>query len=113
MIEGRVATAGGLEGLEPCSPQLQKSAEVFLANASSHKSQAFRQPRPQWGTRGLMIQEFPPYRPALHLSESLWRFMPYDWRPFSAYVSWQCLLQSIEDILQRFGTEYTMAFDMK
>jgi len=33
--------------------------------------------------------------------------------PFSAYVSLQCLLQSIEDVLQRFGTEYTIAFDIK
>jgi hypothetical protein len=25
----------------------------------------------------------------------------------------QCLLQSVEDILQRFGTDYTIAFEMK
>jgi hypothetical protein len=28
-------------------------------------------------------------------------------------MSLQCLLQSIEDILQRFGTDYIIAFEMK
>jgi hypothetical protein len=39
--------------------------------------------------------------------------MKYYWLPFSAYMSLQSLLQSIEDILQRFGTDYTIAFEMK
>jgi transposase len=61
----------------------------------------------------MMIKYLPPYSPKLHLIERLWRFMKYYWMPFSAYVSLPYLLQSIEDILQRFGTEYTIAFDMK
>jgi hypothetical protein len=28
-------------------------------------------------------------------------------------MSLQCLLQSIEDILQRFGTDYIITFEMK
>jgi len=33
--------------------------------------------------------------------------------PFSAYMSFQGLLQSIEDILTRFGMDYTIAFEIK
>ncbi len=54
-----------------------------------------------------------PYSPELNLIEILWRFMKYHWMPFSAYVSLQCLLQSIEDILQRFGTDDVIDFEMK
>jgi hypothetical protein len=39
--------------------------------------------------------------------------MKYYWIPFSAYMSLQDLLQAIEDILQRFGTDYIIAFEMK
>jgi len=49
----------------------------------------------------------------LNLIEILWRFMKYYWMPFSADVSLQCLLRFIEDILQRFGTDYVIDFEMK
>ena len=67
----------------------------------------------QWVKHGLMIKYLPPYSPELNLIERLWRFMKYYWIPFSASMSLPCLLQSIEDILQRFGMDYTIAFEMK
>ena len=113
IIEGRVDTDVVIECFEQFSQQLKKRSYVFLDNASIHKSYAFIQHIPQLVKRGLIIKYLSPYRPELNLIEILWRFMKYYWMPFSAYVSLQCLLQSIEDILQRFGTEYTIAFDMK
>jgi DDE superfamily endonuclease len=77
------------------------------------KSREFIQHIPQWVQRGLIIKYLPPYSPELNLIEILWRFMKYYWMPFSAYMSLQGLRQSIEDILQRFGTDYTIAFEMK
>jgi len=68
---------------------------------------------PQWVKRGLIIKYLPPYSPELNLIEILWRFMKYYWVPFSAYRSLHALLQAIEDILQRFGTDYSIAFEMK
>jgi transposase len=59
------------------------------------------------------VKYLPPYSPELNLIEILWRFMKYYWLPFSAYMSFQDLLQSIEDILTRFGTDYTIAFEIK
>jgi hypothetical protein len=52
----------------------------------------------------------PAYAPELNLIELWWRFMPYSWLPFSAYTSFQCLYEAIEQILTRVGTEYTIAF---
>ena len=113
VIEGRVDTDVVIECFEQFSQQIKKRSYVFLDNASIQKSRAFIQHIPQWIKRDLIIKYLPPYSPELNLIEILWRFMKYSWMPFSAYVSLQCLLQAIEDILQRFGTDYTIDFEMK
>ena len=113
VIEGHVDTAVVIACFDQFSQQLNKRADVFLDNASIQKSREFIRHIPQWVQRGLIIKYLPPYSPELNLIEILWRFMKYYWMPFSAYMSLQCLLQAIEDILQRFGTDYTIAFEMK
>jgi len=102
-----------IECFEQFSKHIKKRSYVFLDNASLHRSNAFIQHIPQWIKRGLILKYLPPYSPELNLIEILWRFMKYYWMPFSADVSLQCLLQSIEDILQRFGTDYVIDFEMK
>ena len=57
-----------------------------------------------------MITYLPAYAPELNLIEILWRFITYYWFPFSAYTSFQCLCQAVEDILTRFGTDDTINF---
>jgi transposase len=113
VIEGHVDTAVVIACFEQFSQQLNKRAYVFLDNASVQKAREFIRHMPQRVKGGLIIKYLPPYSPALNLIEILWRFMKYYWVPFSAYMSLQCLLQSIEDILQRFGTDYIIAFEMK
>ena len=65
---------------------------------------------PQWVRKGLIVKYVPSYAPELNLIEILWRFIKYYWLPFSAYTSFQCLCKSVEDILTRFGTDYTITF---
>ena len=113
VIEGHVDTEVVIACFEQFSQQLNKRSYVFLDNASVQKSRAFIRHIPQWVKRGLIIKYLPPYSPELNLIEILWRFMKYYWVPFAAYMSLQCLLQSIEDILQRFGTDYIITFEMK
>ena len=112
-MEGRVDTDVVRECFAQLSQHMKQRSSVFLDNASIQKSRACIQHIPQWVKGGLILKYLPPYSPALNLLEILWRFMQYDWRPFFAYVSLQCLLQSIEDILPRFGTDYTIHFAMK
>ena len=113
VVEGRVDTNVMIACFEQFSQQLNKRSYVFLDNASVQKSREFIRHIPQWVKRGLIIKYLPPYSPELNLIEILWRFMKYYWLPLSAYRSLQCLLQSLEDILQRFGTDYIIAFEMK
>jgi transposase len=110
MVEGKVDTATVVECFEQFSKKLTKRTYVFLDNAPVHKSQDFIKNIPKWVKKGLIIKYLPPYCPELNLIEILWRFMKYYWLPFSAYTSFQCLSRAVEEILVRFGTEYTIAF---
>ena len=110
MVEGTVDTSTIVECFEQCSQHLTKRTYVFLDNAPVHRSQEFIGHIAQWVQRGLIIKYLPAYAPELNLIEILWRFMKYSWLPFSAYTSFQCLYEAVEQILTRVGTEYTIAF---
>jgi len=110
IIEGKVDTSAIVGCFEHFSKQVKKRTYVFLDNAPIQRSHEFICHIAKWVKRGLIIKYLPPYSPELNLIEILWRFMKYHWIPFSAYMSFQCLVQAVEDILARFGTEYTINF---
>jgi len=110
MMAGKVDTPVIVQCFAQCSKQSKKRTSVWLDNSPLHRSHEFMRHRPQWVKRGLMIQYLPPYSPELHLIEILWRFINYHWWPFSAYKSLPWLVQAVEDILTRFGTDYTRSF---
>ena len=110
MVEGKVDTSVIVECLDQLSQHIDKKTYVLLDNAPMHRSQEFIKQIPQWVKKGLIIKYLPPYAPELNLIEILWRFMKYYWLPFSAYASFQSLVEAVEEILTRFGSEYTIAF---
>ena len=110
MIEGSVDASAIIESFDQFSEKVEKRSYVLIDNAPMHRSKAFVQQIPKWVKRGLIVKYLPPYSPELNLIEILWRFMKYDWLPFSAYASFQCLVAAIEDILMRFGIDYRIAF---
>lgn len=110
MIEGSVDTSVIIECFDQLSDQIDKKSYVLLDNAPMHRSKAFIQQIPRWVRKGLIVKYLPAYSPELNLIEILWRFIKYYWLPFSAYTSFQCLCKAVEDILTRFGTDYTITF---
>jgi transposase len=110
MVEGKGDTATIVECFEQFSQQLDKRTYVFLDKAPVHRSQEFLGHMAQWVKRGLIIKYLPAYAPEVNLIEILWRFMKYSWLPLSAYTSFQCLYEAVEQILTRVGTDYTIAF---
>ena len=110
VIEGKVDTSVIVEAFDQFSKQINKRTSVFLDNSPLHRSQEFICHRAQWVKRGLIIKYLPPYSPELNLIEILWRFVKYHWLPFYAYLSFPSLVQAVEDILTRFGTDYTINF---
>jgi len=110
MIEGSIDTAVIIECFDQLSTQIAKRSYGLLDKAPMHRSKAFMQQIPQWVKKGLIVKYLPSYAPELHLIEMLWRFIKSYWLPFSAYTSFECLCKAIEDILTRFGTDDTIAF---
>ena len=110
MIEGSIDTAVIIECFEQFSAHIDKRSYVLLDNAPMHRSKAFIQRIAQWVRKGLIVKYLPAYAPELNLIEILWRFIKYYWLPFSAYTSFSCLCKAVEDILTRFGTDYTITF---
>jgi transposase len=110
MIDGKVDASVIVTCFEQFSQQLDKKTYVFIDNAPMHRSHAFIKHIPKWVKKGLMVKYLPSYAPELNLIEILWRFMKYYWLPFSAYTSFQCLSEAVEEILTRIGTDYTINF---
>ena len=110
MLEGSIDSQAIIESFDQLSEQIEKRTYVLLDNAPMHRSKAFIQQIPRWVKKGLIVKYLPPYSPELNLIEILWRFMKYYWLPFSAYASFQSLVAAVEDVLNRFGTDYRIAF---
>jgi hypothetical protein len=110
MVEGKVDTSIIVGCFQQFSQQITKKTYVLLDNSPVHRSQECIEQIPKWVKKGLIMKYLPAYAPELNLSEILWRCMKYYWLPFSAYASFQCLVEAIEEILTRFGTAYTISF---
>ena len=52
----------------------------------------------------------PTYSAELNIIEILWRFIKYQWLPFSAYLSFQHLVEEVQKILKLIGSKYTINF---
>lgn len=89
---------------------LAKPTVVILDNASVHHSGEFEDNIPKWKEKGLTLKFLPAYSPELNLIEILWRFIKYHWLPFSAYLSFDRLVESVEDILRNVGVKYAISF---
>lgn len=89
---------------------LVNPAVVLLDNAPIHTSKAVAEKREEWENRGLTLYFIPRYSPQLNLIEILWRKIKYEWMPSFAYVSMKALKMALGNILDSFGSEYTIRF---
>lgn len=89
---------------------ITKPTWVVVDNARIHTSIKFKEKRLDWEAKGLYLYYLPAYSPELNLIEILWRFIKYQWMPFSAYLSFENLKNSLLDILKNVGTKYQITF---
>lgn len=81
-----------------------------MDNAPIHRSLKFKEKILEWKKRHLHILFLPPYSPELNVIEILWRFIKYQWIPFSAYTSFKDLTASLNDILANYGEKHSITF---
>lgn len=99
-----------------CTDEFCKTREsthktvVVIDNASIHTSEAVEEKIAQWEAKGLTLFYLPKYSPELNLIEVLWRFMKYEWIEFSAYLSWQHLVEYVENVIRNYGKKYKINF---
>lgn len=91
--------------------KLKKKTVVVIDNAPIHLSEEFEENIPKWESKNLFIKYLPAYSPELNLIEILWRFIKYHWLPFSAYSSFQTLVENVEEILKQVGEKYEICFN--
>jgi hypothetical protein len=88
----------------------KKQTFVVLDNAPTHKSNAFKAMIEAWEAQGLYLYFLPPYSPELNKIEILWRFIKYQWPPFSSSSSMGCLPDNLYHILRNVGGKYQITF---
>jgi len=90
--------------------QMSGPTVLVLDNASIHKARLGRARHAEWAAQGLTRLFWPPHSPELNHSELLWhRCKHYGVRP-EDYPSDHSLLQRVEYVLKRVGTDYTVTF---
>lgn len=90
--------------------QLSKPCLIVLDNAPMHRSAALAAKIKAWEADGMYLLFLPPYCPELNLIEILWRKLKYEWLPWSAYESFQQLVETLEDTLKEIGSKYRVSF---
>jgi transposase len=83
---------------------------AIIDNAPIHTSKAVSEKFREWEKKGLTLYFIPRYSPELNLIEILWRKIKYEWMPSSAYAGMDALRTAIHNIIDSFGSEYTIKF---
>ncbi len=81
-------------------------SETITKKNGCDPRQCFTKNIEKWEEKGLFVKYLPPYSPELNPIEILRRFIKYLWLPFSAYTSFENLVEEVEKILRGVGSEY-------
>jgi transposase len=110
VVEGTVNTAVIVSYFNKFVETITLPTWIIMDNAPTHKSAEFMANIERWKNQGLHLYFLPPYSPELNLIEILWRFIKYQWLPFSAYLNFGKLKDALNDILANVGTKYQITF---
>jgi transposase len=105
IADGKVNSDKVIEVFDDFTLTLAKPTVVILDNASYHKSKKFKANLSKWYNRGLTLMYLPPYSPQLNIIEILWKFMKYYWIEYTAYLSYDNLLEYVKKIFDNYGTK--------
>lgn len=83
---------------------------IVLDNATVHHSSEFHAKVAEWKELDVDIFYLPRYSPHLNIIETLWRKMKYEWLKPQDYENLQKLESAIDNILIKFGTDYSIDF---
>ena len=109
-FEGRIDSEVVIACIDDFCQDIHKKTVIVMDQASIHTSKELTAKIPEWRTNNIEIFYLPAYAPELNMIEILWRFMKYEWIELWAYTSWTHMVEYVENILKKFGTEYRINF---
>ncbi len=113
IADGKVNSDKVIEVFDDFTLTLEKQTIVILDNASYHKSKKFKSNIGKWARRGLTLLYLPPYSPQLNIIEILWKFMKYYWIEYTAYLSYNNLLEYVKKVFDNYGSsQYKINFGL-
>jgi transposase len=110
LFEGTINSDVVIACIDRFSETIKMETVLVIDNASIHTSNVFLEKQAEWKIKGLTIFFLPTYSPELNIIEILWRFIKYQWLEIDAYESWSSLVNAVENILIKFGSEYIINF---
>ena len=87
-----------------------KQIVIVADNASTHKAKITGEKIPVWESKNVFIQYLKPYCSELNPIETVWRFVKHKWLCVADYLSPETLKKAVENILNKFGTDYRIKF---
>tara|TARA_B100001079_G_C16320599_1_gene474473 strand:- start:8 stop:586 length:579 start_codon:yes stop_codon:yes gene_type:complete len=109
-LEGSVNSDCIISAIDALFVDVKKETWLVLDNAPVHRSKYFKLKIDEWKRNNVYILFLPPYSPELNPIEILWRFIKYQWMPFSAYSSFDSLNSTLNHILANIGAKYNVTF---
>ena len=110
VFESSIDTDVVIAAFDEFAKKITKKRVVIIDNAPTHTSKKFLSKIKEWEKKGLFIKYLPTYSPQLNIIEILWRFIKYEWLPFSAYSSFKQLVIEVENILIQIGQRFKINF---
>ena len=96
--------------MEDFRKRINEPSVVIFDNAPIHKTLEFQAKIEEWKEDDLYTFFLPTYSPHLNLIETLWRKIKYEWLQPKDYENLQTLEAAIDNILTKFGREFTIDF---
>lgn len=110
VFESSVTTDVVAACFDDFSDMIKRRSIVIIDNAPTHCSDAFLEKELEWQEKGLFIYKLPSYSPELNKIEMLWKYIKYYWMPFEAYISFEKLRESLDNIICNIGEKYVINF---
>lgn len=96
--------------IDDFAKKINEPTVIVLDNASTHRSEEFKDQIVEWEEMGLYIFHLPTYSPHLNIIETLWRKIKYEWMHQHHFTGSDSFFKGLESILLGIGDKFNIIF---
>jgi transposase len=90
--------------------KIKEPTVIVLDNATTHRSDEFKDNIDRWEENGVYIFHLPTYSPHLNLIETLWRKIKYEWMQQFHFTGSDSFHKGLDSILVSVGSIFNIQF---